>query len=403
MPNPTPLLFLTHNYPRFPGDSSGVFIALLAKRLTDYGIRPIVLAPADARAAAREDADAVTVYRFHYAADLSSENLAYRGNMHRIVLGSVTGPWRFRRFVDRFSETALEIIAKEKISLLAGHWLIPAGLVMKRISRSVSLPMILSSHGTDVRLVRRFSGLVYPYFRRFCRRLRRWTVVSDFLREQILQCDASLNSIVEVLPLPHDETVFYKEDHVKRDDNLTVAVTRFTKQKRVDLLIRAFSMVAAKKPDARLEIYGLGPLQADMENLIGRLGLYGQVSISPPIPQEKLREVYNRAAIVVLNSHQEGFGLALSEGMMCGAAAIGTSSGGITDIIKDGERGLLVPVDDASALAQSILRLLNDPSLRKTLADNGHRYACETYASGPLARRYAQIAQEASSGRSAPI
>ena len=389
------LLILTHNYPRFVGDYAGVFISLLARRLVDQSIQPIVLAPHDQDAPEFEVIDGVQIYRFRYADKPEDENIAYRGNMQQLVLGSLSGALKFRHFIRSWRLAAFQVIKKEQIQVVAGHWLVPTGLVMKAIAAKQPLPMILSSHGTDIRLIKKHGRFVFRYFKKFCRGLKKWTVVSNYLKDEILRLDANLRSIVEVLPLPHDETLFYQDENTKREDNLIVAVTRFTVQKRVDYLIRAFAEVKAKRPEARLEIYGSSPGQNEIENLIEGLGLKQHVTIFSPIPQEKLRQVYDRAAVVVLNSYQEGFGLALSEAMMCGAAVIGTASGGILDIVKDGETGLLVPVDDSTSLAGAMLRLLNNSSLRHQLADNGYRFARANYASGLLAERYAQMVREA--------
>jgi glycosyltransferase involved in cell wall biosynthesis len=113
------------------------------------------------------------------------------------------------------------------------------------------------------------------------------------------------------------------------------------------------------------------------------------------VPQAELQRVYNRAAISVLNSYREGFGLALSEAMMCGACAVGTRSGGIIDIVKDNETGRLVELDNSPALAKVLLELLEDKPLRLRLASAGHSFAQSTYASGPLAARYADIIKTA--------
>ena len=67
---------------------------------------------------------------------------------------------------------------------------------------------------------------------------------------------ASLQQRIEVLPLPHDESVFYQDDTITREDNLIVSVTRFTEQKRVVKLIRAFDWVARRDNSARLELLG---------------------------------------------------------------------------------------------------------------------------------------------------
>ena len=384
-------LMLTHNYPRFNGDYAGVFLALLARRLLEHNIEPVVLAPHDKGVAEYEENNGIKIYRFHYATDENLENLAYRGNMQQLAFGSVGGILRFRRFLKRFKNAALDIIEKENINVIAGHWLLPTGLVMKSLAKKTSLPMFLSSHGSDIRLMRAAGKLPYRYLRGFCRRLSRWTVVSDFLRQQVLELDPELESMLEVLPLPHDETIFYKDKKIERENALVVSVTRFTEQKRVSYLIEAFSRVVQEQPTARLHIYGSGPLQSEIERLITAHGLTHHVQLFAPVPQEKLREIYNRAALVVLNSWREGFGLVLSEAMLCGAPVVGVKSGGIMDIIEHEERGLLVEPDNSRELAAAIILLLKDQSLRDKLADTGYRFASDNYSSGPLAARYAAI------------
>ena len=91
MKKPIRLLVLTHNYPRFDGDFAGVFLSLLNQRLPEHQIEPVILAPHHAGAAECEEKDGVKIYRFRYAED-SNETLAYHGNMHKLVLGSVFEP-----------------------------------------------------------------------------------------------------------------------------------------------------------------------------------------------------------------------------------------------------------------------------------------------------------------------
>jgi glycosyltransferase involved in cell wall biosynthesis len=389
------LLILTHNYPRHAGDFAGVFIATLAQRLPSLGIHPVVLAPHDAGAPEYEVMNGVSVYRFRYADEDKDEDIAYRGSMHNLVLGSISGIFKFKRFLDSFRTAAFDIIEKEKIQIVAGNWLVPSGIVMKTIAGKSELPMILSSHGTDIRLMARYTVMTKKFFGKFFQRLSRWTVVSTFLRDEILKIEPGLGKLIEVLPLPHDEGIFYCDPSVKRDKNMVLAITRFTDQKRVDHLISAFAMVAERHQKAHLQIYGGGPLQEKSEALIAELAIQKRVTINPPVPQGELREVYNRAGVVVLNSFQEGFGLALTEAMLCGAPVIGTASGGILDIIKHNERGLLVELDNSSALADALIQMLTDESLRDRLAENGLQYAQAHYASEPLAVRFSEIVKTA--------
>lgn len=389
------LLILTHNFPRFRGDFAGVFIHLLAKRLAEQGIDPVVLAPHDPGVPEKEVWDGVAIYRFRYAKRDEDETLAYRGNMHQLVLGSVSGIFKFKQFLDAYRAAALRVIDAERISVVAGHWLIPSGIVMKNIHAKFGLPMILSSHGTDIRLMSKYMQMARRYFHGFFPKLNSWTVVSSFLRDEILRLEPTLAPILQVLPLPHDETLFYRDEAIAREPNLIVAVTRFTEQKRVGHLVKAFALVSEQNADVRLELYGSGALQGEIEALIAKLGLGDRVTIIPPVPQEQLRTVYNRAGLVVLNSYQEGFGLALSEGMLCGAPVVGVASGGIVDIIQHDQTGVLVPPDNSDLLAKGILRLMNDDVLRMRLASSGREYAMKTYASGPLAARFAELVRGA--------
>jgi glycosyltransferase involved in cell wall biosynthesis len=110
-----------------------------------------------------------------------------------------------------------------------------------------------------------------------------------------------------------------------------------------------------------------------------------------PIAQNDLRAVYNRASVVVLNSVDEGFGLALTEAMLCKTAVVGTESGGISDIIDDGETGILVPPDNPARLADGLQLLLEDSILRNRLAEAGYRKALARYSSRSSARNYGEL------------
>ena len=394
MPEKIKLLKVTHNYPRWKGDHAGPFVSLLARQLLNHGIEPVVVAPHHAGAKEEEEMGGVKVYRFRYASRDEDEDLAYHGDMHKLVLGSVSGIFRFRHFLQCFRSKVSEVIERERIDALAGHWLVPSGMVIKTANKKQNLPTFMYSHGTDVRVVRKYSRTAYRYLRSFCLGLKRWTVVSSYLKEQMVNIDRQLESLIDVLPLPQDETVFYADESVKTDDSLVVAVTRFTEQKRVDYLLKAFAKVVQKVPEAKLEIYGSGPLKHEMVKLLDRLGIQSRVNIYEPVNQADLRVVYNRAAMVVLNSVEEGFGLALSEAMLCGTAVIGAESGGITDIIEHEKRGLLVEPDNAEKLAEAMLRLLGDRPFASQLASAGHQFALDNYASKASARRYAEIIRQ---------
>jgi glycosyltransferase involved in cell wall biosynthesis len=388
---PLKVLFVTHNYIRHVGDFAGVFLHLLARKLREHDIEVHVVAPHDAGLAESEEIQGIKIYRFRYADD-SKETFAYRGNMHRQLFKNPFKIFTLIRFIRSASELASSIIEKENIPVVSVHWLIPNGIVGQQLKRKFKdrIRLFLSSHGTDVRLL---TGVpfVYSLLRPAIRAAQGWTVVSDYLRDRVLKKDRSVGEKMHVIPLPNDETIFYPDDSILENPNLIVAASRLTVQKRLGHLLQAVKIVFRNRPHVKLEIYGEGPERNRLEKIIADFELGERVKILKPVSQRELRKAYNRAAVVVLNSVDEGFGLALTEAMLCRTAVIGTNSGGIVDIIEDEKSGLLVPPDNPQKLANAVNRLLSDVSLRERLARAGYDRAIDRFSCTSSAKRYADL------------
>ncbi len=393
-PTPHKVLFLTHNYPRYKGDFAGVFLHLLARKLREHDIEIIVVAPHDKNAAEYEILDGIKIHRFRYAKD-EQETLAYRGNMHRQVLSNPFKIFDLLKFINSGAKKASEIIEKENINTVSVHWVVPGGLIAKKLLRRFKgkIRLILSSHGTDVRLINRFYFL-YLFLKRAIKTAEKWSVVSQFTKRLILERDINLSDKIEIIPMPSDETIFYPDGNILEDPNLIVAASRLTKQKRLDYLFRAMPLILKEIPNAKLEIYGEGPERESLLALADSLSIMERTKVLPPVTHPELRKVYNRAAVVVLNSVDEGFGLSLVEAMLCRRAVIGTESGGIVDIIDINKTGLLVDPDNVEALAESLKQLLKDSSLRTRLSEAGYQKALAQFSTKAITARYAALLKD---------
>jgi len=385
------VLFITHNYIRFKGDFAGVFLHLLAKKLKECNVDVMVVAPHDIGLKEYEVIEGIRICRFRYGKD-KAEAFAYRGDMHRQLFRNPFKILRLIKFLRAEYKLASSIIDKENINVISIHWLIPSGIVGYYLKKKYGdkIRLYLSSHGTDIRLLTGVP-LVYPFFRQVINKSVRWTVVSSYLKNLICQKDKNVADKIEIVPLPNDETIFYPEQSIHKEPHIIMAVSRLTVQKRIPCLLEAIKKVSQEIPEIKLEIYGAGPEKGNLENLIQTLGIQNHARIYDPIPQPELRKAYCRAGMVALNSINEGFGLALTEAMLCRTAVIGTRSGGIIDIIDDGQTGLLVPPDDASRLADTILRLVKDHRLRTQIAMEGYKKALANFSSESSAKRYAAI------------
>ena len=136
--------------------------------------------------------------------------------------------------------------------------------------------------------------------------------------------------------------------------------------KRIGDLLGA---VAKLEGMVRLEIYGEGPERQRIgkEIEIRKIGEWVALRGAVADPREALRD----AAVLVLPSEAEGFGLVLLEAMAAGVAIVATDAPGIRDVLKNGKTGLLVPVGDIEALATAIGRICSDESLWQSLVEGG--------------------------------
>lgn len=131
--------------------------------------------------------------------------------------------------------------------------------------------------------------------------------------------------------------------------------------KAVDVLADAWREVATRQPGVELHIVGEGRLEETVRGLVAD-PLLG-VRWTPRLTTTEIAQALDAATLLVLPSRGEGMGRVLVESFCRGRPVIGTSSGGIPDLVQDGESGLLVPAEDAGALAQALMRVLGDRGL----------------------------------------
>jgi glycosyltransferase involved in cell wall biosynthesis len=136
--------------------------------------------------------------------------------------------------------------------------------------------------------------------------------------------------------------------------------------KNVDGLVEAWRVAAPRVPEAELRLVGRGPRAGLVEELVSELP--AQTSWTPSLTTEEVARALDGATFLVLPSRSEGMGRVIVEALCRGRPVVASSVGGIRDLVRDGENGILLEPGDTAALADALARVLADRALAERLA-----------------------------------
>ena len=386
-------LFLTHNYPRHPGDPVGSFVLRLAVALHAEQIQVHVVAPSAPDAPATDVIEGIPVTRFRYA-PRRLETLAYTGTMG----AQVRQFWKARLamvgFLGAGYRAAIRVNRDFQADVLHAHWWFPGGLVARAVRARTGTPYVVTMHGSDVRLASSAPG-AGSLFRTVVRRAAATTTVSSWLAGQASRLDPSTHPLV--VPMPVVTDLFHAGG--ARDSTRLLFIGKLTEQKGLHHLLRA---MAAMRTAATLDVVGAGRVDdAHLRALARELGLEQRITWKPLLTQQELAACYRNAAIHVIPAVDEGLGLTAVESLLSETPVVAFDSGGVPDVVRPGVTGVLVPPGDHVALAGALDALLGDPVQRARLGAEGRAFALREFGAAAVAARYASVLRAAQRGRGA--
>lgn len=377
------VLFLTHNFPRRPGDASGSFILRLAVALKGEDIHAHIVAPAAPGFPDHDELEGIPVQRFRYA-PRAMETLAYGGNMAEQVRTSISAKMAMVGFLGAEFRCAVHARRAIEPALVHAHWWFPSGVAGAWLTQLAHIPMVTTLHGTDVRLAKS-AGMARPAFRHVLRHSAAVTTVSRWLSEESRRVVSGPEPIVA--PMPVSTNVFSPGGGERPADRL-LFVGRLNRQKGLELLLRA---MAAMRNRASLDVVGDGEDGEQLRALAGSLGLGERVTWHGAMVHEQLVDRYRAATALVVPSQEEGLGLVAVEAQLCETPVVAFDSGGLRDVIQHGRTGILVSPINFSALAAALDGLLERSDRGATFGQSARLHALATFAPESVARRYADI------------
>jgi len=284
---------------------------------------------------------------------------------------------------------------RHRLDVLHCHGAYPDGYVGAAFKRLTGTPLVIRPHGADI-----LPGEWIDRDVRLAARMRRALLAADavvaqgeFLAERLRGLGVA-SARLRVIP----NGVRLSDEPVRALPAVPrlLAVGSLTPKKGFDILLQAFRLVQERVPDARLTIAGDGPEGARLRQLASALGVSDAVRFPGFVTGEAKAALFAGARIFVSSSRREPFANANLEAMAAGLPIVATRVGGTIEMVGDGAIGLLVEPEDPEALAEAVLRLMDDPRQAETMG-RAARMRAKEYAWDGMVDRYEALYREVAS------
>ena len=374
----------TYWYPQHATDTQATYVHDINRHLVRRGHQVTVVTPGPRSLPSHETFDGVEVVRFPMALP---EDLTYgRVAQSRVsVLGKLARLAVMTEYLEAQYTTTFAAARARKADVIHAHWAIPTGPAALLAARRLRLPGVITMHGGDV-YVNPEQGYDFPT-RWYVRPALRWTLrhaqaltaITEDCRQHALRAgapDASVHIIFNGTDLRRFSPA---EDGTGVDPRfgpqMIFACRQLFPRKGIRFLIEAAAKLTGRFPELQLVLAGDGFERPELAQLAERLGIAQRVTFLGWVPNAALPPYYRAAAVSVIPSLEEGFGIPAAEAMGCGVPVVATDAGGLPEVVEHGVTGLVVPRGDADALAGAIGSLLADPELRRRMGQAGRERA----------------------------
>ncbi len=350
------ILFLTNAYPDFNSSYRGIFIKKMTLFLQKEGFEITILTPKIYKKSRYfEKQNGVKVYRFPFFAG-DKLLIEYRRIPYlRMVLYYISGFF-----------LALYVLFRYHFHIIHVHWAIPTGPIGILAGALFKKPVIITIHGSDLRMAMGGSTILKKIFLYVCKKARHVNCVSSAQKKEIEGLNI-LNQKISIIPMGIEESFIgvslKKKGHNQNQPAIVISNRNLLPIYNLSLLIRSIPFVLKEEPKTKFLIAGDGPERGKLEKEAMDLNVGKSVQFLGSVPHEAMPDLLTKADIYVSTSLYDGTSVSLLEAMAVGVFPIVTDITSNREWIRDGENGFLVPVDDEQYLANKIIDAIRDKAI----------------------------------------
>ncbi|MCS7300632.1 MAG: glycosyltransferase family 4 protein [Fimbriimonadales bacterium] len=292
---------------------------------------------------------------------------------------------------------------REAILLHAHDWLaLPAA---KALKHRYKLPLIATIHATEYG---RHGGIHSDLSRAISHiewelSYEAWRVIvcSEFMRGEVIHALSVPYDKIDVIPngtraekfqfeFPEAERAAFRARFAQPEQPLLFFVGRMVREKGVQILLQAMPIVRAEVPHAKLIVVG-GGYRAHLEEFVRFCHLESAVQFTGFIPDADLLKLYRVVDVAIYPSLYEPFGIVALEAMAAGAPVVVSDAGGLKEVVRHEETGIVTWAGNAESLAWGILRVLQDPAAARRRVQNALKAVQREFNWRLIAKRTAQV------------
>lgn len=391
------VLHVVTAFPRAPGDIIAPWLVELIRRQRAMGLEAEVFAPAY-RGGGNQELAGIPVHRFRYFPAPWEDLTHDQGTVDRVGGGgSIRHKLMPPFYVLAGMRAVRRLVRQRQYDIVHVHWPVPHALfgwAARRAGGKRRLPRLVTLwYGIELRWVKSRLPWLTQFLKWAVRTSDEVVAISSYTAREITDL---VHVPVRVIPygLGFNEAMpTARAPRAPQDSILILYVGNLIPRKGVRFLIDALHRLPSTVP-AQLLILGEGADRPQLEAQVRELGLEPRVSMPGRVPDADLHRALREASVLVLPSivdqrgDTEGLGVVLLEAMSYRVPVIGSAIGGITDIITDGETGLLVSPEDPAAIAAAIERIVRDPGLAARLAEAGNARVRERFGWDAITRAW---------------
>jgi len=375
---------VTTTFPRFKGDHIGDYVFQLANALRADNHHIKIIAPhTQYRVPPEIERDVIRVKSNNKSAKYITYGYGIIENLKRKPLLFFALPNLIRAYQKQIQNQL------NNYDLIIVYFTL-AGIALSR-AKNITALRVYYGEGSDIHLMEK-SFLYRTYFKRILIKYNKIVVVSSYLAKKLIKYQSPQKPLI--IPNGISKNIVRYSANQKWDNPTVIYASRMIQLKQPFLLLRSWKYVVQEIPNAKLIMFGDGPLLPKMKKWIKAESLTNYITLKGIQPNKKVWRNMAKSWLTVLPSKEEGFQIGLLESLGVGTPFISTKTGGAAEMTTNTQGGVLIDINTTPEdLGQKIVSLLKDKNQLISMGNTARDKVRNLYSWETIARKFVSLHQ----------